>query len=63
MLKNRLVKCLRCPDVIEETESILGLCCKCNNESRENYESYQKKNQLINDKIKELYKLTENLNN
>ena len=63
MLTNRLVKCLRCSDVIEKTESILGLCSKCDNQSRENYRLHQEKIQIINDKMHELYKLTEKLIN
>jgi NMD protein affecting ribosome stability and mRNA decay len=62
MLKNRLVKCLRCPDVIQEADSILGLCSKCDCETREIYKSFQEKNELINKKIHELYKLTQKLN-
>ena len=62
MLKNRLVKCLRCPDVIQETETILGLCSKCDFETREIYKSFQEMNELINKKMQEQYKLTEKLN-
>ena len=42
LLKSRLVKCARCSVVIEENESNVGLCNKCDYDSREKHKLYQK---------------------
>jgi hypothetical protein len=62
MLKNRLVNCARCRIVIKEIESNVGLCDKCDYESRENYRLHQEKIEIINKKMQKQYKLTEKLN-